>query len=430
MKILIKNAILVSMDENKDKIQNNSDILINNNKIEKIGKNINENNIEKIIDATNKVVMPGLINTHAHVPMSIFRETLDGYNLQDWLNKKIWPMEAKLTNDDIYKASLLTFIEMIKTGCTCINDMYFMTDFSIKAQKETGVRLQTTRCLMGSGENNEDLEKIKELDRLIEDYKNEELISFNVGVHGLYTTDRKYIKACSKFAKEKGLPVSIHFCENSGEVEDIKRIYNQDPIDVLKDEFDGSNLILAHAVKLNNEDIEKLAKFNSNVSIATCPVSNLKLGCGIAKISKMYKEGINISIGTDGQGSGSNLDLFESMKYVALLQKGITENPEEMPAYEVLKMATINGAKALELDDKIGSIVEGKLADIIIINMDSIVAKPTNDIISELVYNIKGTDVETTIVNGKILMENRKLNKIDENQVCKDAEMVINRIRK
>ncbi len=142
----------------------------------------------------------------------------------------------------------------------------------------------------------------------------------------------------------------------------------------------------------------------------------------------MVKAGINVSIGTDGQGSGSNLDLFESMKYVALLQKGIDENPEEMPAYEVVKMATINGARALGLEDKIGSIEEGKLADIILIDLDSVVTKPTNHLVSEIVYNVKGSDVNTTIVNGKILMENKKLIDVDEKEICNQAEKIIERI--
>jgi 5-methylthioadenosine/S-adenosylhomocysteine deaminase len=455
MKILIKNVTLISMNKNEEQIQENMDILINEKKIEKIEKNIEIDKNEKelkIIDATGKVAMPGLINTHAHVPMSIFRETLDGYNLQDWLNKKIWPMEAKLTNEDIYYASLLSFVEMIKTGCTTINDMYFMTDDIIDAEKKTGIRLQTTRCLMGDGDKEEDLNRLNELTQLVEKYKDLDTVSFNAGIHGLYTSNRKYVQACAEYARKNGMPVHIHFCENSGEVKDIINGYGESPVQILSEEFKNLKVILAHCVKLDDEDISNISKINKEsylikdangkitdknpieengmrISVATCPVSNLKLGCGIAKINAMNKAGINVSIGTDGQGSGSNLDLFESMKYVALLQKGIDENPEEMPAYEVLKMATINGAKALGLEDKIGSIEEGKCADIIIIDMDSIITKPTNHLISEIIYNVKGSDVNTTIVNGKILMENRKLNEINEKEVYEQAEKIIDRIK-
>ena len=427
MKILIKNTTLISMSENREKIEENVDIEIIDSKITKIAKNIEVLGADKAIEAKGKIVMPGLINTHAHVPMSIFRETVDGYNLQDWLTKKIWPMEDKLTNEDIYYASYLSFLEMIKTGTTTINDMYFITEDIIKAAVECGIRLQTTRTLMDAGSDALGEERLSELKELIEKYKNyNDCITLNVGIHGLYTSSREYVQKCIKFAKENELLLHMHFCENTKEVQDIENAYNEKPIDVLEKEFKDEKIILAHAVKLNEKEIEKLAK-NKNVSVSHCPVSNLKLGCGIANITKMLKEGINVSIGTDGQGSGSNLDLFESMKYTALLQKGINEDPVTMPAYEVLKMATINGAKALGLQEKIGSIEEGKQADLIILNLDTVVTKPVNDLISDIVYNVKGNNVETTIVNGKILMENKQL-KIKENEIYDKCKQIIERI--
>ena len=374
MKIIIKNATLISMSEKRKKIEENIDIEVIDSKITKIAKNIQTLDADKVIDGTGKVVMPGLINTHAHVPMSIFRETVDGYNLQDWLTKKIWPMEDKLTNEDIYYASYLSFIEMIKTGTTTINDMYFMTEDIIKAAIECGIRLQTTRTLMDAGSKELGEERLSELKELVKKYKNyNECISLNVGIHGLYTSSREYVQKCIKFAKENELP--LH-----------------------------------------------------NISISHCPVSNLKLGCGIANISYMQEQGITVTLGTDGQGSGSNLDLFESMKYTALLQKGIKENPVEMPAYEVLKLATINGAKALGLENKIGSIEESKQADLIILNLDTAVTKPVNDIVSDIVYNVKGNNVETTIVNGKILMKNQQL-KINENDIYNKCKQIIERIQ-
>lgn len=407
MKIGIKNAILISMDEKKEKIQNNTDILIEGRKIKKIGKKIleKENNI-KIIDATNKVVMPGLINTHAHVPMSIFRETIDGYNLQDWLTKKIWPMEDKLTKEDIYNASMLTFSEMIATGCTTINDMYFMTEEIIKAMEKAGIRLQVTRTIMGDGKNKEDLKRLEELDGIVSKYNNKNPnLTFNVGIHGLYTINVELIREAIKYAKEKNLLVHMHFCENKQEVKDIIKMHNKKPTKIIQDEFSDVKLLLSHCVKLKNEEIEEIAELKDNISISHCPVSNLKLGCGIANISEMMKKGLNVSLGTDGQGSGSNLDMFETMKFAALLQKGKNENPMDMSAYDVLKMATINGAKALGIDDIVGSVEEGKEADIIVINMDSVLTKPQNNILAQIVYNVKGTNVETVLIGGNVLRE-------------------------
>ena len=425
MKILIKNANLISMSEKRKKYEENIDILIENNKIAKIEKNIKEE-ANKIIDAKGKVVMPGLINTHAHISMSIFRETLDGYALQDWLEQKIWPMEDKLKEKDIYYATLLSCIEMIKTGTTTVNDMYFMTDEIIKAALKTGIRIQTTRTLMGYDEKDES--RINELKELIEKYK-EELVTFNVGIHGLYTSNLPYIRKCIQFAEEKQLPVHMHFCENQKEREEIIRNYNvTTPVTVIKEEFSKTHNILAHSVKIDEEDIKELKKTNSYVS--HCPVSNLKLGCGIAKIKEMLEEGICVSLGTDGQGSGSNLDLFETMKFTVLLQKGIHENPKLLDSYEVLKMATINGAKTLNLEEKIGSIEEGKIADIIIIDIDDALMKPTNNIFSQIVYNVKGYNVETTIINGKIVMENRKLPNINQDEIFNECEKIIERISK
>lgn len=425
MKILIKSANLISMDNKRPQIEEGIDILIEDNKIAKIDKNINEK-VEKVINATDKIVMPGLINTHSHVPMSIFRETVDGYITQDWLEQKIWPMEDKLTNEDVYYASMLSCIEMIKTGTTTINDMYFMAKDIIKAACDTGVRMQTTRTLMdliGDGDT-----RIRELEELIKEYSNkEETISFNIGIHGFYTTNAPYIEKCVELAKKYNLPIHIHFCENAKEKEDIKNAYNvESPIELVKKYFKGMHVILAHSVKLDEKEISELA--NENVYISHCPVSNLKLGCGIANISYMQQQGITVTLGTDGQGSGSNLDLFESMKYTALLQKGITENPKELPAYEVLKIATINGAKALGLEEKIGTIEENKIADIIILNLDTVTAKPVNNIFADIVYNVKGTNVETTIVNGKILMENKKLLFTNEDEVYEKCNEIIKRI--
>ncbi len=426
MSILIKNANLISMSEKRDKFEEDIDLYIENGKIIKIGKNIKET-AEKIIDAKGKSVMPGLINTHAHVPMSIFRETLDGYTLQDWLEKKIWPMEDKLTNEDVYYASMLSFIEMIKTGTTTINDMYFMQEDIIRAALQIGVRLQTTRTLMDLA-NDGDM-RLTEIEELIKKYnKKEETITLNVGIHGFYTSNEPYIEKCASLARKYDLPVHIHFCENTKEKEDIKKAYFvNSPVELISKYFKGLHVILAHAVKLTEEELVKLLE--SNVYVSHCPVSNLKLGCGIANISYMVKNGITVSIGTDGQGSGSNLDLFEAMKYTALLQKGAKENPKELPAYEVLKMATVNGAKALGLEENIGKIEEGMSADLIILNLTTVTTSPINNIFSEIVYNVKGTNVETTIINGKIVMENRMIIDFLEEEICDKCEKIIQRIK-
>lgn len=422
-KLLIKNCTLISMSETRPKIEEKMDIAIINDRITQIDKNIESSDFDKIIDANQMVAMPGLINTHSHISMSVFRETVDGYKTQDWLKKEIWPREDKLTKEDVYWASLLSCVEMIKTGTTTVNDMYFFTDSIIKAALDSGIRLQTSRALLGQDKN--DRSRFSELKELIEKYKDNK-ITFNAGIHGLYTCNKEYMIECVKFAKDNSLPIHMHFCENEQEREDIIRDYKvSNPASVIESNFDGVHNLLAHCVKINSKDIQILK--NTNTFISHCPISNLKLGCGIAPVKEMLDAGICVSLGTDGQGSGSNLDMFETMKFTALLQKGINENPQLLDSYDVLKMATINGAKALMLEKDIGSIENGKLADIILLDMSEVLTKPLNNIFAEIVYNIKGYNVNTTIINGDVLMENYKL-KQDINNIFKKCDEICKHI--
>ena len=322
MKTLIKNCNLISIDNSRPKLERNIDILIEENKIKKIEKNISEENIDKVIDATNQYVLPGFINTHAHIGMSIFRETVDGLKLQDWLSKKIWPIEDNLTEQDIYYSSLYSCIEMIKTGTTTVNDHYFFPESVISAISKSGMRGEVTRVLM---DINNDLDgRVDELINTIEKHKNaNDNITINVGVHGLYTASKDCLIKAIQIAKKYNLNLHIHFCENTSEVEEIKQRYNVNtPSEVIEKYLSDLNVILAHCVKLSDSDFDILKNLK-NINVSHCPISNLKLGCGIANLPKMLKNNINISLGTDGQGSGCNLDMFDTMKFVGLLQKGI-----------------------------------------------------------------------------------------------------------
>lgn len=230
-----------------------------------------------------------------------------------------------------------------------------------------------------------------------------------------------------EFAKENDLSIHMHFCENSQEVEDIKSTYGvESPVEVLNKYFKPTRNILAHVVKVTDNEIKELSRLRTN--IVHCPVSNLRLGCGVSKVSEMLREGINVALGTDGQGSGSNLDMFETMKFTALLQKGLSEDSRNMDSYEVLKMATINGAKALGLDREIGSIEEGKKADIILIDLNTEITNPVGSVFSDIVYNAKGSNVSHTIINGKLLMEDREIKDIDKYEIFRKCKEIIKRI--
>lgn len=420
---LIKNGTVISMDEKRKKEYEIVDIVIKDNIIDKIEKDY-KGEYDKLIDATNKIVMPGLINSHTHLGMSIFRATNDNLTLDDWLQNKIWPIENNMNDEDVYYSALISFLEMIKTGTTCASDMYFGWKGTMKAALETNFRIIIGRCLMNH--DNAADERIKEQLELQETYKNNELVNFTIAPHSMYTCTKEYLKKCALLSDNYNYPIHMHFCENKSEVANIEEQYNETPINALKEiEFLNKKLILAHGTFLNKEDLKYL---KDNVSIVTNPISNLNLGCGIADLVELQKNNINICLGTDGQGSGNNLNLFKHMSLVADLQKAKYQDPTVMSAYEVLKMATINGAKAYNLDKQIGSLEEGKLADIIILDIDNIEIYPHPDLICEIVHNIESNNIVTTIINGKIIMENRKilLNINEENLKRKASEIYQN----
>lgn len=425
-KILIKDGEVIIFENEDVKIEN-KDILIENGKVKEIGENIKTEDAYNI-NAKNKIVMPGLINAHAHLPMSIFRETTEGISLFEWLNEKIWPVEEKLTEEDIYLASMLSFIEMIRTGSTCANDQYFMPMAIKKAAEEAKIRLVLTRTII---DNNIEEEADKRIDEFIELYESRDiendLITYTVSPHSLYTCSPKCLEKVSKLALKYNLPVHMHFLESIDEIESIKKLHGKEAIEVLKQHFSNTHNILAHCVKLNDNDINILKTMDCYV--VHNPISNLRLGCKIADITKYIKEGLNVSLGTDGQGSGSNLDMFDAMRTACLIQGGIHENEQRINAKDVIKMATINGAKALGLENKIGSIETGKDADIIIVNieekLDNIKMLPNINNLANLVYNINGLNVETTLVKGEILMENREIKHINVDEIIERCNKII-----
>ena len=421
---LIKNATVITMDDTRDEQYEKLDIVISNDTIKEL-TNEYKGEYDKLIDATDKVVMPGLINCHTHLGMSVFRATNDSLTLDKWLQEKIWPIEDKLTDDDIYYTTMLSCIEMIKSGTTTSNDMYYNCNGSLKAIKECQVRSLFSRCLMDSDGGGD--KRIEEFLKLYNENVSQDLITFSVAPHAIYTCSYEYLKRCANLAKELKLPIHIHFCENLDEVNNIKNKYHKSPVALLKElGYLENKLILAHATYISDLELKELK--NRDVSFVHNPISNLNLGCGIADITK-YRKYVNITLGTDGQGSGNNLNLFKHMSYVDLLQKGIYKDPTIFSSYDVLKIATINGAKALGLGNLVGSITPGKKADIIIIDLDSTETYPSPDLITNIVHNVDASNIDTTIVNGKILMENHQIKlSINEDNIKKEVDRIINKI--
>ena len=419
MNILIKNA-KVLVYENGKLLTKDADIAIKGNKISQIEKIKADSGFQKIIDASNMLAMPGLINTHTHLSMVLFRNYADDMPLFDWLTKKIWPLEAKLTNEAIYKGSILGIAELIKSGVTGFLDMYFFADETIKAALETGVRVYIARGLTDEEEGKE--VQLNETRRLFNEYHNQEgRVKIYAGPHAPYTCSPRYLKKVIELAKELDIGIHIHLAETKKEVDECIEKWGKTPI---KHVFDlglfERPTIAAHCVHLNDEDIEILAK--SNVSVAHNPTSNLKLASGFAPVEKMLKAGVNVTLGTDGASSNNNLNMFEEMHLASIMHKALNYDAVSVPAESVIKMATINGAKALGIQDELGTLEVGKKADIILIDLRKPHLVPLNNPLSAICYSAQSSDVHTVIVDGKILMENYELKTIDIEKAMHDAE--------
>jgi 5-methylthioadenosine/S-adenosylhomocysteine deaminase len=419
MSILIKNGTLI-YGENLEIIK--ADLFIEENKITKIGKGLKES-ADVVIDANGKIVSPGFINTHTHLAMTLFRGVADDLELMEWLQKHIWPREAKLKASDVYWGSLLGALEMIKTGTTTFVDMYFFMDETAKAVKESGLRAYLSHGMIELGDKEKGEKEIMEAFRVMEfvEKLGLERINFLFGPHAPYTCSPEFLKRVRELADKYKKMITIHVSETKTEVENIKAQYGKSPVELLDEiGFLKDDVIIAHGVWLNERDIEIIAK--SGATIAHNPASNMKLASGVMPLRELLKEGANVSLATDGTASNNNLDMLEEMKLAALLHKVHILDPTIADASTVFKMATQNGAKALKLNA--GVIREGALADLIIIDFNKPHLRPIHNVISHIVYSANGSDVETTIVDGKILMLDREVLSFDEERVLDKAQEV------
>ncbi len=420
MNLLIKNITILPMD-GKDEVIENTNMYIEDDKIVHIGELKEDIKVNRIIDGKNKVAMPGLINAHTHIGMSLLRNYADDLPLYEWLTKKIWPIEAKLTTEDVYWGSLLSMVEMIQSGTTTFCDMYFFMDEVGKGLEESGIRGILTRGIIEeSGKEKEKLDDTREL------YKNwygkgEGRIKVMVAPHAPYTCSPAYLEDVMDLAHELDTGIHIHLSETKKEVEDSYKTYGKSPIKHVYDlGLFKLPTIAAHCVHVDESDIKILRE--NNVSPVNNPSSNLKLASGFAPIDEMLKFGVNVSLGTDGSSSNNNLNMFEEIHLASIVNKTVNMDAVSVPAITALKMATINGAKALLWDKEIGSIEIGKKADVILIDMDKSHLYPRHNIISSLAYSVQGSDVDTVIVDGKIIMEKREIKTLDVEKIIYNAE--------
>ncbi len=420
MNILIKDIDVIPVDGIKPLIEN-TNIYIGGNTISHIGDLRDDLPVDRIISGKNKVCMPGLINAHTHIGMSLFRNYADDLPLQEWLNDKIWPAEAKLTDEDIYWGSLLSIVEMIEGGTTTFCDMYFALDHIGMAIEESGIRGMMTRGITAiTGGAYEKLEETEDLHTRWHKAADDR-IRIMVAPHAPYTCDVEFLKASKELAERLGTGIHIHLSETKGEVEDSIRNHNMTPIELMNEIglFDV-HTIAAHCVHVNERDMDILKE--KNVYPVNCPGSNLKLASGFAPVDQMMKKGIGVSLGTDGSSSNNNLNMFEEMNLAAIVNKAVNLDALSITADQAIEMATINGARALAWSDKIGSIEVGKCADIILIDLDKSHHYPKHNISSSVAYSTQASDVDTVIINGDIIMENRKILTLDVEKIKTMAE--------
>lgn len=403
MKTLLKNARLLDMTSDLPEIKE-KDILIDENRIAEISDKI-DLEVEKIIDCKKNIVMPGFVNTHNHLAMSVFRGYKDDKSLMDWLHNAIFPIEDKFIEDDFYWNSLESCLELISTGTTTCNDMYFGMKDVVRAIEDSGIRACVSWCINDNSVGT----KPEETAQYSMKYNNDKNSRIKVfaSFHAPYTCKPETVKLVVDLAKKTNTRIHTHLSETLDEKNEIAEKYGKTSTEYMRDlgVFDVP-VILAHGVYLSDSDIEILKNIKGGISHN--PISNCKLASGICDVVKLRKNGIKVGIGTDGTGSTSTLDMFEEMKTTAYLQKVKNMDPEAIKAYDILKMATIEGAEVLGLENEIGTIEVGKKADIIIIDTKNLRFSPENDVATTLVYSSNGCDVLTTIVDGKVLMENRK----------------------
>lgn len=425
MSILIKNAQIITMEKSKEVFY--GDISIEGSIIKKIGKELVEE-ADEIIDACGMVAMPGLINCHNHAAMALFRGYSDDLRLMDWLSKKIWPAEEKLKPEDIYWGSLLAIAEMIRSGTTTFADMYMSMEQVAKAVHQSGIRASLSRGMVYSPQ--QPTSNLDEGELFVEKFHNasDGRITCMFGPHAPFTCPPDFLTAVMNRAAKHNVPIHIHLAETSEEVDIMFKKYGKSPTKYLADlGLFKHHVLLAHAVNLSQADVFLLQGIKGGVSHN--PVSNMKLGCGVAPILLMHELGITVGMGTDGAGSATTLDMFEEMKAAAWMHKNKTQDPPAVNAEDILRMATCEGAKVLGILDKVGSLKEGKQADVILINMEEPHLYPrTNNLKAILAYCASGFNVQTSIINGKIVMKNREIVSFDVKEVLKECQKIVQRI--
>jgi 5-methylthioadenosine/S-adenosylhomocysteine deaminase len=425
--LLVLNGTLVTMDKDH-RVIDDAGVAVKGGRIVAVGTSgdiARSYSAAQKVNAGGKIIIPGLINGHTHIPMTLFRGLADDLDLQDWLTKFIFPAEAKNVSEEFVRAGTrLGLAEMIRGGTTTYCDMYYFEDAIADETAKAGVRgiLGETIIDFPVADNKTNAEAMAYVERFVQKWKGHELITPAIAPHAPYTVSEEHLKAVRAFSDRTGAPIVTHISETKREVEENLKARGASTIDYLsRIGFLDERVIAAHVVWPNDGEIEILKR--AGVGVVHNPQSNMKLASGVAPVPKMLKAGVKVGLGTDGAASNNDLSMWEEMDTAAKLHKVFSGDPKVISAEEAFELATIRGAQAVHLEKDIGSIETGKLADLVIVNHDSLNQIPLYNVYSDLVYATKASDVQTVIINGRIVMRDRRLLTLDEAAIKNKARV-------
>jgi 5-methylthioadenosine/S-adenosylhomocysteine deaminase len=424
--LLITGGIVVTMDGQRRVIENGA-VAIRGDSIVAVGARAEiESKFEAVqtIDARGALVLPGLINGHAHAAMSLFRGLADDLSLDEWLQKYIFPAEARnVTPEFVEWGTKLGVLEMLRGGITIYADMYYFEDVVARVTKQAGMRgvLGETVIDFPAPDNKTLEQAFAYTQKYLDHWKGDSLIVAAVAPHSIYTCSEKTLQDAAALARRNNSPILIHIAEAQFELEQIRTKHGATPVGYLERiGFLGPDVVGAHCIWVNQADIAALAHFN--IGCTNNPSSNMKTAAGVMPVPEMLAVGEPIGLATDGAASNNSQDLFEEMDLAAKLQKVSRMDPRALPAKQVVEMATINGARALHMEKMIGSLETGKKADLILVNTEAPHAVPMYDVYSEIVYALKASDVRTVVIAGKIVMKDRQMLTLDEKEILAKAQ--------
>ena len=419
MEVLIKGLDYVVTQDDERRVLRGASILIKDGEIEEVGHVGGP--ADEVIDGRGMIAIPGLINTHSHIPMTLLRGVADDMDLFPWLQEKIWPMESHLRPDHIRAGTTLGVLEAVRTGTTTIFDMYFFEDVVAEVLSRLGMRGVLSEAIIdfGTPECKEVDECMALADRLVRKWRDHPLIEPGYGPHAPYTVSPENMEEISNRAKESGSVIQIHLAETEKEVAEVRDKYGKGPIELAHESgVLGSRTVAAHVVWPSREEISLLRETSTLVSHN--PVSNLKLASGISPVPELVSGGVRVSLGTDGPASNNTLDMFETMKVTALIHKVSRRDPKAVPAQMALDMATRIPGDFVRW--KVGRICEGYRGDIVLLNVRVPWWVPLHSVVSHLVYSARSTDVRYVLIDGEVILEDGRFIKGDEEEIFAEAE--------